>query len=211
MAGKRYLLLEVDASRYDELTKALTTRSYIKSIDLFNLKDRSYFSDCPVCAKPLIKEWVGTVTEQMVTGCYSILVGMIKTKTVVLYNKSFIDNVRPIDRSRAVSFPYKLLFTARSLGIIGHYLDGDQDTFFITNKGMKFLVGSEDLSPSQLTFIDYKVVGSEGKLNVEYVKAKDKVGYAATLLNIKDTIKRLPSHVLEFIQSGQTSISEGAL
>ena len=209
--AKRYIVLEVDDAKAEELMTALGKRSYIRCLDMYNAQDRKSFRNCPACNQKMPSAWTGTVTDQLVTNCLAIITTMIKSKSVVIYNKSFIDEVRPIDHARAVQVPYRQLFVGRKLGIIGHHMDGSQDTFYVTKLGVDFLSGKKDLKPSTLTIVEDRVIHADGTINIQDIKSKDNAKHMTTLLNVEDAIKRLPSHVVQFITSGQTSINEGNL
>lgn len=206
MSGKRYLLIEVDEAKADSLLTALLERSYIKHVNLFRLPDRDAFDECPVCKEELSKQWVATVTDQMVYGCLQILTMMRHSKTAVVYNKSFLDEVRPIDRPRAVPFPYKLLYAARLLGIVDWFQDGSQDTFYITTKGMAFLSGDEELKPARLMVANHVVIESSGSMWLDDVKRKDVAKFSEAVIKLREAVKALPETTLQFVKSGQVPL-----
>lgn len=206
MSDKRYLLLEVDESRADELLTALQQRSYIKHVNIFRLPDRDAFDNCPVCKEELANKWVATVTDQMVYGCVRILTIMKHNKTVVLYNKSFLDEVRPIDRERSAPFPYKLLYAARLLGIVDHFVDGTQDTFYVTTKGMAFLSGDEEIKPAKITVANNVVLESSGSMWLDDVKRKDVAKFSEAVIKLRDAIKVIPETTLQFVDTGQVPL-----
>ena len=206
LSATRYILLEVDSSKADELIAALVKRSYIKSVDLTKLEQRKLHTECPVCHKELTREWVATVTDQVVYGCLSILNGMKTNKSVVIYNKSYIEEVRPIDRPRSVPFPYKPLYTARLLGLVGHFVDGSQDTFYVTPKGIEFLAKDEPLTPCRVTVVDNTVLDSSGSMKLDDVKSKDRAKFSETVLRLREAVKALPETTLTFVRTGQVPL-----
>lgn len=206
MSGKRYLLLEVDETRAAELLAALRQRSYIKPINLLAASDRSRFDECPACRESLSKPTIATVTEHMVYGCLSILQAMRISKTAVVYNHSLIKEVRPVDHQRAVPFPYKYLYHARLLGIIDHFLDGSQETFFVTTKGMDFLRGDEELSPARVTVVKNVIIESGGTIALDDVKRKDVARFSETVIKLREAIKALPETTMQFVKSGQVPL-----
>lgn len=203
---KRYILLEVSESKAKDLIDALTKRNYLRLINLDNIDDRRLFEACPVCDEDLSKEWHVTITETILEGCLSLLQKMETYKSIVLYHKSFLEEVRPIDAARSLKFHARQLFAAKLLGIIGHFKDGTQDTFYITDKGIRFMRGDVALSPCNLVVVNNKVITADGTMMIEETKRKDSIKFNNLLTNIRKAIDNLPIEVLNFVRSGQVSL-----
>ncbi len=206
MASKRYILLEVDDHRADELMTALGKRDYIKRVSFDTIEQRRAFKECPICQEELEKEWKVTVTEKILESCLAILQGMKTSRTMVVYSYSLIEEVRPIDYERSVAVQTKILLAARLLGIVGHYLDGTQDTFYVTEVGLKFLAGKKPISPSELIVIKGKTMRSSGSMEIGEVRHKEPLKFNNLLLALEKAVKGLPDDVVEFSRTGQASL-----
>src|SRR5258708_3976951 len=100
MTNKRYILLEVDADRSDELLTALLKRTYIKHVAL-DRDDRKKLDGCPACGTKFARESVVTVTDEMVEALYRIVQAMKIANSAILYHAKFPkENVRPVDFPR---------------------------------------------------------------------------------------------------------------
>lgn len=206
MADKRYILLAVDDNRADELLKVLSKRSYIQHINFELIDQRRGFKFCPLCREELEKEWKVFVTEKMLEACLIILQGMKRTPTMVVYGYSMIEEVRPIDYERAVPISPKTLYAAKLLGLIGHYLDGTQDTYYVTEIGFNFLSNKKPLAPSELVVVKDKIMSSSGSIQIEEVKRKDPIKFNTLLKSLEDAVDNLPNEVVDFVRTGQISL-----
>jgi hypothetical protein len=100
----------------------------------------------------------------------------------------------------------KTLYAAKLLGIINHYLDGSQDTFYITETGLNFLADKKPISPAELIIVKDKVLMSTGTIKASEVKHKDVSKFNKLLSDLDKAIDDLPNEVLDFVKTGQMSL-----
>ena len=200
---KKYLVLEIDAGKVEELAQALSKRPYIKILSL-SREDRERLEACPACGRKFSREVVVTVNAEMLTFLVQMLRRLKVAKSVVLVNKrNPIDTVMVPDRERAVAFPHPLIEKAELLSLIKKFDDGSTETYFITKKGLSFLSGREPLKPSRYIVSDGKVLEMSGQLDINDVKFSDRVDHDKLMREAKKAVLDLPDKVVQFIQSGQ--------
>lgn len=207
MTDKKYILLEVDATRHDELLEALLKRNFIRHVVLTTQDDRSKFETCPACERKFARESTVIPTDEMIEALLRVLVKMKLSKTVVFFNaKCPLDQLRIIDTERAVEFQHYLIPKAENLGLIARFVDGTQDTWYVTKKAIDFLTGKEPLSPCKLVTAEGILLSSSGSMMVEEVKSKDKIRLHRLLTECKDAVKDLSAATMKFIESGQMTL-----
>ena len=203
---KEFILLEVDAQRADELRDALVKRSWIRIVDLFTVEHHNLYKTCPACQNELQKQWVATVSEQLIYACLRMLQAMKADKTTVVYNKSLIVEVRPIDEPRACQFPPKLLHIASLLGMVKYFKDGSQDTYYLSEAALKFLTEDAPLSPASVTVIGETPVLYSGSVLLKDLKVKDAVKFSETVIRLREAVKALQETTRQFVQTGQVPL-----
>lgn len=207
MNDKKYVLLEIDASRYNELTDALSKRTYIKFVNLLTSDGRAKHSVCPACSRALPREMIFTVNEEMIEGLLSVARAMTTSKTVVLYNKHTpYEHLRPIDQQRAAAFNNNLISKAEQLGLIASLEEGSQWVYHLTDMAISFLFGKAPLTPCKLAIADGIVLERSGSMMIEDVKSKDKIAFWRMVNQIREIYRALPDATKEFIKTGQASL-----
>ena len=84
-------------------------------------------------------------------------------------------------------------------------MDGEQDTYFITAKGLKFL-GGEEVSPTKVIVVNDQIVDSSGSMIIEQVRFRNIVRHETLIRSLKRLIKELPSEVRDFVLGNQMSL-----
>ncbi len=168
MSGKtKYLVLEVDENRHNDLVDALLKRSYIKLADVNNINSREHLTVCPACLRGFSKVSHKTVDESLLWDILALLRGMKNHRSLVLYEK--LEEVRPIDRERSVCFSLKNKKIAETLHLISSVVDGNTETFFVNAKCINFITDITPLSPSTLAISEGRILDISGELKIEQV------------------------------------------
>jgi hypothetical protein len=203
--GKRLVLLEIDESRAQELLDALAKRSYVKIIPTpYTRMQRNELIACPACDRKFGNERLVTVTEEIVQSLICMLETMSIAKSVVLIDNTEDIQRLPIpERARVVRFPERSKDHSLMLGLIQQFMDGRQETFFVTTKGINFLLDRSPLSPAKIIMSDGHVLAREGSMSMLDVKFKDKVRKGHLAGAARRAFHLLPVMTKEFVESGQ--------
>jgi hypothetical protein len=198
--AKRYLLLEVDESRCTELETALRTRSYVKTFSLpLSRQDRE--GTCKVCYHSFTKSKTISVTEELVCSMLRILIAINKYKTVVLIPQDREPSF--LQKERTLFMSEKLLASALQLNLLKKFMDGAQETYYITKIGLDFLSGNKKLDPARYIITDGLPPEPCDSLHVTEVKFKDLLAKDLILANIRTAIFDMPEKIKNFIINGQ--------
>lgn len=201
MSQKRYVTLAVDADKYDALITALLQKNYIAVANVHSVKARQELPACPACNRDFSKVSNKTVDENLLWDLLRMIQGMRTAHAVVVYEGK-VEEVRPIDRPRAVKFSAKSLKLAETLKLVTKFMDGDCATYYISEKCIKFINGDEELNPAYIAISEGRILDVKGSLHIDQVKSKEG-SMIALLHDLRDAIKNLPIGTKNFINSGQ--------
>lgn len=197
-----YLLLAVNSERAADLRSALEKREYIRFVEL-DRETRKKLTACPACKRKFNREITYTITEELVEALAAMVDGMRRAKSVVVINKkNHLKDVVLHERPRAVEVPPAILRRAMFLELIEHFLDGEQDTYFVTAKGLDFL-GGETVSPSTVVIVNDQIIDSSGSMKIEQVRFRNIVRHEMLIKSVKRLMRELPSEVRDFAAGKQ--------
>jgi len=205
MAESVYLLLAVNDERVAELREALEKREYIKVIDL-DRETRKKIGVCPACGRKFHRETTYIITEDLVEALAAMISGMRQAKSVVIINKkNHLKDVTLHERPRSVEVPAAILRRAVFFGLVEHLLDGEQDTYFVTAKGLEFMDG-ETVSPATVVIVNDQIIDSSGSVKIEQVRFRNMTRHEMLIKSVKKLIKELPKEVRDYVVGNQTSL-----
>lgn len=206
MTQRRYILLEVEDARAEELLAVLGKRSYIKVLAL-DRKERQQLGKCPACSNPFPEEKAVSISHKLVEGLISIAERMQSTRSVLLFNgKSPKSQISEHEHPRCIEMDQISIEYAVNAGLLHEGRDGKHRAFYLSKKALAFLSG-EAVSPSRLIFADGKLVGVDTQpTDITKVKIKDRVARDRLISHAKRVVRQLPAPILEFIEKGQVPI-----
>ena len=205
VVGKRLVLLEIEEARAQELLDALAKRSYVKLIPApYTRMQRDELIACPACNHKFGHERTVTVTEEIVLSLVCMLEKMKLAKSVVLVDDEEDIQLLPVpERERAVVFQERHKAHALMLGLIQQFMDGRQETYFVTKNSINFLLDKAPISPAKIIMSDGQVLAREGSMTMEDVKYKDRIKKDRLAWAAKRAYNVMPVPVKEFVESGQ--------
>jgi hypothetical protein len=203
---KKYVVLEIDESRAQELLDALLKRSFLKihSVPL-GRAERKALETCPACLRKLGRESVITVNDEVIDGLMNVL-SMMKRgiKSVVIsWRPEAIQDLSIHEQKRAVVVHQDILKKCVLLGLMEPFMDGRQLTHFVTAKALRFLESEEPLTPSRIIYGDGYELTREGTLWFKDVKYKNQIQKDMDMREAKRLVRGLPDRVREFVEKGQ--------
>ncbi len=197
MAAPVYLLLAVNDERAADLRVALEKREYIKLIEL-DRDTRKKLVGCPACGRKFAREITYTITEELVEALAAMVDVMRRAKSVVIINKkNHLKDIVLHERPRTVEVPPAILRRAMFLGLIEHFLDGEQDTYFVTAKGLYFLEG-ETVEPSTVVVVNDQIIDSSDSMKIEQVRFRNIVRHEMLIKSAKRLIREMPKEIRDF-------------
>lgn len=201
----RFVLLEIEESKADELVAALLQRSYIKLADVNILSTRLRVTSCPACLRQFTRISYKTVDEALLWDLLALLRGMSTQRSVCFYETE--SEIRPVDKERFVKFSAKSRKMCEILGLTSMVTDGSTATYHMNTNCIKFLKGELTLRPAVVAIADGGVLDVSGELHIDQVQSKDKEASLNGLKqSILEAIRKLPEATLNFVRSGQTTL-----
>jgi SOS-response transcriptional repressor LexA len=202
MAEPTYLLLAVNSERAADLRAALEKREYIRIVEL-DRDTRKKLEGCPACGRKFNRETTYTITEELIESLGIMLAGMRHAKSVVIINKkNHLKDVILAERPRAVEVPPAILKRAIFLELVEQYIDGEQDTYFVTAKGLSLLDGGT-VTPSTVVVVNDQIIDTSGSMKIEQVRFRNIVRHEILIKSLKRLIRELPSEVRDFVVGNQ--------
>jgi hypothetical protein len=200
------LILDVDADKYESTVEALKKRPSIRVVSM-DREGRKKFVDCPCCSKRLSREQSFTVNGQFIECLTQIAQKMTIDKTVIpLFDGSSLMAISPIERDRCLILDEKTVKRAETLGLVRSFVDGMKTTYYVTAAGLGFLSGEKPAAPSTIVTLDGEVVETTGELLLDNVKFVDAIHGETIKRNARDSVKRIPERVMEFVVNGQMTL-----
>lgn len=204
--SKRFLLLEVEESRADELRDALEKRSYLRVLDM-NRENRSRLVSCPFCTRKLGSESAASITVEMLEALVLMLQAMAVSRSVVLYHAPALWTRLSVHaQERAVLVSAVMHSRLLDFKLIEGLADGSQMTYFVTARAMDFLSGDARFSPATVIKADGIELAQEGDVHLDEIKVKDRIKYDIVRREARVAIDRLPMKVQQFVRTGQISL-----
>ena len=202
MSDPVYMLLAVNDERAADLRAALEKREYIRFVDL-DRETRKKLADCPACGRKFIREVTYTITEELVESLAIIVGGMRQAKSVVIVNKkNHLKDVILHERPRMVEVPAAMLRRTMFLGLVERFMDGEQETYFVTGKGLDLLTG-EPVSPATVVIVNDLIIDEMDEMTIEQVKFRNVVRHEILIKSVKRLVKELPKEVRDFAAGNQ--------
>jgi hypothetical protein len=206
MSGRRFIVINVEENRADELISALGKRSYLQVVNL-DREERQRLGKCPACLKPFSEEKALPISGKLVEKLVAIAETMKITRSVLLYNsKTPLSSIIEHEHPRCVELDPLSIDYAVNAGLLQVVQDGRHRAFHLTGKALKYLSG-ESISPSRLIFADGKLVATDdAQTDITKLKIKDRVALDKLVASAKRAVHQIPKPVLDFIENGQVSI-----
>ena len=206
MAELRTVVISIHADRADELVAALSLRDYISIVELTR-DERKNRHQCPACGQKLVRERTHTVDENLAEALLRMVKMMETAKSVILTNdRNPKEKQPPAEQLRCVEMRPTHIEKAERLGLIQSFEDGSRKTHFMTERGLGFISGKEELDPASVVVLNGKVIATSGILKAEEIRFKDRIRRDIFLKEARRAVRDLPSSVVDFVQRGQMSL-----
>jgi len=206
MSGKRFIVLEVEEARADELIAILSKRAYLSVLKM-DRDDRRRLEECPACLRQFSEEKSVPIHAKLVEKLVGIAETMKIARSVLLCNtKNPSSSISSHEKPRCLEMDQASIDFAVYSGLLCEYQDGRYKAHYLTSKALRYLDG-DPISPSRVVFVDGNPVDcDQSTTSISRLKFKDKVAHDKLMARAKRAVAELPSSAREFIENGQVSI-----